>query len=176
MGINQTESDRLVMHKLAPHRDPSWRCAVWQLATTLVGFAVCWAGMLWCYRSGWCWLAVCLLPLTAAFLVRLFILQHQYVDAYWRSHSQWDYVAAALSGSSYYRLPKVLPWFTANIGLHHIHHLDSRIPNYRLQRCVDEHPDLRVGRMLSLWESWFCLSMRLWDEQKGQMVGFPRRV
>jgi omega-6 fatty acid desaturase (delta-12 desaturase) len=106
--------------------------------------------------------------------VWLFYVQHQYEDTYWRHHPDWSYVDAAMYGSSYYRLPKILQWFTANIGLHHIHHLDSRIPNYRLQNCLEENPELNCAPTLSLWESLSCAGFKLWDEQQGQMVGFPR--
>lgn len=106
--------------------------------------------------------------------VWLFYVQHQYEDAYWQPHDRWDYVAAALAGSSHYQLPRVLHWFTANIGLHHLHHLDSRIPNYRLRRCLAEHPELQAVHSLSLWESLSCAALKLWDEEQGRMVGFPR--
>lgn len=105
--------------------------------------------------------------------VWMFYVQHQYEDTYWRHRADWSYVDAALYGSSYYRLPKIFQWFTANIGLHHIHHLDSRIPNYRLQQCHDENPGLQCARTISAWESLACLSYKLWDEDKRQMVGYP---
>ena len=76
-----------------------------------------------------------------------------------------------MKGSSYYRLPKVLQWFTGSIGLHHIHHLDARIPNYFLQACHDEYPELAVVEF-SLWESWECLNAKLWDPKRRVMVGF----
>lgn len=106
--------------------------------------------------------------------VWLFYVQHQYEETYWRQRSEWSYVEAALHGSSYYRLPKVLQWFTANIGLHHIHHLDSRIPNYRLQKCLNDNPELNCAPTLSIWESLSCALLKLWDEEQRQMVGFPR--
>jgi omega-6 fatty acid desaturase (delta-12 desaturase) len=104
--------------------------------------------------------------------VWLFYVQHQYEEAFYERADEWDYVQAALSGSSHYRLPKLLQWFTASIGLHHIHHLDSRIPNYRLQQCYDEQPRLRAGKELTLWRSLRCISYKLWDEEQGKMVGF----
>ena len=75
--------------------------------------------------------------------VWLFYVQHQFRDTYWEHEPEWDFLAAGLRGSSYYALPRVLQWFTGNIGLHHIHHLNSRIPNYLLQRCLDENPPLQ---------------------------------
>ena len=105
--------------------------------------------------------------------VWMFYVQHQYEDTYWRHREDWSYVDAALHGSSYYRLPKIFQWFTANIGLHHVHHLDSRIPNYLLQQCHDQNPGLHCVRTISAWESLSCLSYKLWDEDQRQMVGFP---
>ena len=128
---------------------------------------------------GWNWQAFLLVQLPIVLIsssagVWLFYVQHQYEDTYWRHRSDWSYVEAALYGSSYYRLPKILQWFTANIGIHHIHHLDSRIPNYRLQRCMDENPELNCAPTLSLWESIPCAMLKLWDEEGQQMVGFSR--
>jgi omega-6 fatty acid desaturase (delta-12 desaturase) len=104
--------------------------------------------------------------------VWLFYVQHQYEEAFYQRADDWDYVQAAMAGSSHYRLPKVLQWFTASIGLHHIHHLDSRIPNYHLQQCHDEQPGLRAAKELTLGESLRCVNFKLWDEQRGKMVGF----
>lgn len=106
--------------------------------------------------------------------VWLFYVQHQFEPAYWRRHDRWDYVDAGTAGSSYYQLPKLLQWFTANIGLHHIHHLVSQIPNYRLQKCFDENPLLQRVKRLTLRESLSCAALKLWDEEKAEMVGFPR--
>ena len=72
--------------------------------------------------------------------VWLFYVQHQFEDTYWEGHTTWEYASAALEGSSYYRLPRVLEWMTGSIGLHHLHHADPRIPNYNLRRCHDENP------------------------------------
>ena len=107
--------------------------------------------------------------------VWLFYVQHQFEEAYWEAGSAWDFEESSLAGSSYYRLPAVLEWLTASIGIHHIHHLDSAIPNYRLRRCLDENPQLRGVRQLTLWASLGCVRCKLWDEQKRRMVGFPRK-
>lgn len=104
----------------------------------------------------------------------LFYVQHQYEDTVWEGSEEWDFHSAALGGSSYYVLPAVLQWFTGNVGLHHVHHLNSRIPNYRLQECLDGHEVLgRVSR-LTLLESLRCLHLALWDEDARKLVGFPR--
>jgi omega-6 fatty acid desaturase (delta-12 desaturase) len=102
----------------------------------------------------------------------LFYVQHQFEDVYWARHEKWDFLRAALGGSSYYKLPKVLQWCTGNIGLHHIHHLRPRIPNYRLQQCYDNIPALQAVHPVTLWESRKSLRMRLWDEAQQRMVGF----
>jgi acyl-lipid omega-6 desaturase (Delta-12 desaturase) len=101
----------------------------------------------------------------------LFYVQHHFESTYWRRHEGWNYFDAGLDGSSYYELPAVLRWFTADIGLHHVHHLDSQIPNYRLQESFDENPALQRVVRLTLWESLSCASLKLWDEEKSAMVG-----
>ena len=102
----------------------------------------------------------------------LFYVQHQFEGVYWRRHQGWDFVAAALRGSSYLALPRVLQWFTGNIGFHHIHHLDPRIPNYHLERAHREQPMLQQVPVLRLRDTMSCLSMRLYDETTRQMVSF----
>ena len=99
-------------------------------------------------------------------------VQHQYEDTYWRYREAWNYYEAGLEGSSHFVLPKVLQWFTANVGLHHIHHLCSQIPNYRLQRCVDEIPALQDVTRFTIVESLKTLRMTLWDEDGRLLVGF----
>ena len=92
--------------------------------------------------------------------VWLFYVQHQYEGVYWARHEEWDPFRAALDGSSYYKLPKVLQWFTGNIGLHHIYHLRPRIPNYHLQPCYDQVPAMQAistrKRMITLNRDGFC--------------------
>ena len=102
----------------------------------------------------------------------LFYVQHQFEKGYWASHEEWDPLQAALEGSSFYKLPKILQWFSGNIGLHHIHHLRPRIPNYNLQRCMDAFPAMREVEPLTLWKSLKSLRLRLWDEHRRRMVGF----
>jgi acyl-lipid omega-6 desaturase (Delta-12 desaturase) len=100
----------------------------------------------------------------------LFYVQHHFEATYWRRHDRWNYFDAGLEGSSYYKLPALLRWLTADIGLHHVHHLDSQIPNYRLQECFDENPALQRVVQLTLWDSLSCASLKLWDEEKSEMV------
>jgi acyl-lipid omega-6 desaturase (Delta-12 desaturase) len=102
----------------------------------------------------------------------LFFVQHQYEQAYWQPHDRWDFFRSAFEGSSYYRLPRLLQWFTGNIGFHHIHHLESRIPNYNLPACFAAVPELRRSVTLSLRDSMRCSRLKLWDEQLQRMVTF----
>jgi omega-6 fatty acid desaturase (delta-12 desaturase) len=102
----------------------------------------------------------------------MFFIQHQYEHAYWQPEEQWDFERSALDGSSYYRLPPVLRWFTGNIGFHHIHHLDSRIPNYNLADCFVNVPELRQSVTIGVWKSLQLPRLKLWDEQRQRMVSF----
>ncbi|NCO32652.1 MAG: fatty acid desaturase [Armatimonadetes bacterium CG2_30_59_28] len=104
--------------------------------------------------------------------VWLFYVQHQFEGVYWARHEDWDYVDAALEGSSLYQLPKVLQWFTGNIGFHHIHHLSPRIPNYYLEKCQKENPAFQQVRQISLLSSLKSLAFRLWDEEQRRLVGY----
>jgi acyl-lipid omega-6 desaturase (Delta-12 desaturase) len=102
----------------------------------------------------------------------LFYVQHQYEDAYWQSSSGWSYADAALRGSSYLKLPKVLQFFSGNIGLHHVHHLSARIPNYNLQRAHDENPIFHEVPTLSLSDGLRSVRLKLWDADRGRLVTF----
>ncbi len=103
--------------------------------------------------------------------VWLFYVQHNYEGTSWLRHKDWDYYRAALEGSSYYKLPALLNWFTGNIGLHHIHHLGPRIPNYNLPRALRDIPALQI-HPLTLRQSLRSLRLRLWDEKNHKMVGW----
>jgi omega-6 fatty acid desaturase (delta-12 desaturase) len=102
----------------------------------------------------------------------LFYVQHQFEDAYWQESGGWSYADAALRGSSYLKLPKVLQFFSGNIGLHHVHHLNARIPNYNLQRAHDENPIFHGVPTLSFMDGMRAVRLKLWDERSGRMVGF----
>jgi omega-6 fatty acid desaturase (delta-12 desaturase) len=102
----------------------------------------------------------------------LFYVQHQFEGVYWARHEEWDRVRAALEGSSYYKLAKVLQWFTGNIGLHHIHHIRPRIPNYNLQQAYDEVPVFQAVEPLTMRRSLKSLRMNLWDEEQQKLVSF----
>jgi acyl-lipid omega-6 desaturase (Delta-12 desaturase) len=117
-------------------------------------------------------LQVFVMWLAGAAGIWMFYVQHQFEKVYWVHSSQWDYLDSALKGASCYQLPKLLQWFTGNIGFHHIHHLSPRIPNYFLERCYKENPLLRANTTLNLITGLKSLSLRLWDEQAQRMVGF----
>ena len=103
--------------------------------------------------------------------VWLFYVQHQFEGTYWARNDRWDFAQAALKGSSYYKLPRLLQWFSGNIGVHHIHHLSPRTPNYLLQKCYDENPVLHK-EPLAFWTSLRCIFLNLWDEQQQKLVSF----
>jgi omega-6 fatty acid desaturase (delta-12 desaturase) len=104
--------------------------------------------------------------------VWLFYIQHQFEGVYWSRHEDWDSVKASLYGSSYYKLPGVIQWFTGNIGLHHIHHLRSRIPNYNLQKAHDVTEAFLNIDPLTIRKSFTCLRLKLWDEKAQRLVEF----
>jgi omega-6 fatty acid desaturase (delta-12 desaturase) len=104
----------------------------------------------------------------------MFYVQHQFEDVYWEHAKEWDYTKAALEGSSFYKLPRVLQWFSGNIGFHHIHHLSPRIPNYNLERCHQANELFQHVQPITLLSSLKLASLRLWDEQQQKLVGWSR--
>jgi omega-6 fatty acid desaturase (delta-12 desaturase) len=104
--------------------------------------------------------------------VWLFYVQHQFEDVYWENTEAWSYADAALRGSSYLKLPKVLQFFTGNIGLHHVHHLSARVPNYNLQAAHDSNPVFHDVPTLTLADGMRCMRLKLWDEDQGRLVGW----
>jgi omega-6 fatty acid desaturase (delta-12 desaturase) len=102
----------------------------------------------------------------------LFFIQHQFEETVWEGSEDWTFQVAALFGSSYYALHPVLNWFTGSIGLHHIHHLNSMIPNYRLKECLEASPELRTMNRITLWDSFGCARLKLWDAEQRRLVTF----
>ena len=152
----------------------TWKRERANILFTNLGLAILHGG--WLLTMGWQSYLAIVFPtvwLASAAGIWLFYVQHQYEDAYYQPKDEWNYALAALDGSSHYRLPKVLQWFSGNIGLHHLHHLDSKIPNYRLEKVLAAHPELKAGVEINLWSSLKCSSMKLWDEEAGIMVKFP---
>lgn len=106
-------------------------------------------------------------------------VQHHFEDNYWVQHPEWSFEQAAIEGSSFYDLPRILHWFTADIGYHHIHHLLPRIPNYRLRECFEAFPELQNVNRIGLRDSLGCARLSLWDPEQGRMIGFedlPKKV
>ena len=110
--------------------------------------------------------------LAAAMGVWLFFVQHQFEGTYWARDGAWEFHEAAFRGSSHYDLPAPLRWLTANIGIHHVHHLCSKIPYYRLGQVVRDEPALKPAGRLTLWQSRDCVGLALWDEASGRLISF----
>ena len=104
--------------------------------------------------------------------VWLFYVQHQFEGVYWERQEDWDFVDAAIKGSSFYKLPRILQWFSGNIGFHHLHHLSPTIPNYNLERCHKADPRFQEVKPITLWPSFKSLSFRFWDEQQRILIGY----
>lgn len=142
------------------------------LCTDLVLFSIV---ALLCWRIGWQHFLLVWAPpamLAGSVGIWLFYVQHQYEDAYWQSGDEWSYADAALRGSSYLKLPRVLQFFTGNIGLHHVHHLNARIPNYNLERAHRENPVFHQVPTLSLLDGLRAVNLKLWDQESRKLVSF----
>jgi omega-6 fatty acid desaturase (delta-12 desaturase) len=113
-----------------------------------------------------------LVPLAGGTGIWLFYVQHQFAGTYWQRTQEWSYTDAALRGSSYLRLPKVLQFFTGSIGLHHVHHFNPKIPHYKLQHAADENPIFRSVPRLSLWDGLRAVKFKLWDESQRGLVSW----
>jgi len=110
--------------------------------------------------------------IAASIGIWLFYVQHQFEGAWWARNDRWTLHEAALHGSSHVHLPAVMRWFTANIGAHHVHHLGSRIPFYRLPDVMEAHPQLKTMSRITLFEALRAARLSLWDEARGRMVSF----
>jgi omega-6 fatty acid desaturase (delta-12 desaturase) len=162
---------------IEPRMVPRWARARFgrKIIATDVALLALWAGL--CALAGW--RAVLLVQLVPALLagavgIWLFYVQHQFEDVYWERSERWSYAASALHGSSHLRLPKWLQFFTGNIGLHHVHHLHARIPNYNLQRAHDENPIFHGARELGAWDAVLALRLKLYDERSARLVSFAQ--
>jgi omega-6 fatty acid desaturase (delta-12 desaturase) len=118
------------------------------------------------------WVGLPVLHIASAVGGWMFFVQHQFEETTWEQAEGWDFQVAALLGSSYYQLPRLLNWFTGNIGLHHIHHLSSMIPNYRLHDCLAASPELKSINRLTLRDSLKCTRLKLWDETHRRLIAF----
>jgi omega-6 fatty acid desaturase (delta-12 desaturase) len=140
---------------------------------TNIGIVSLAVGVVW--LLGWQALVLVHLPIVvmaASAGVWLFYVQHQFEDTHWAPASDWSFGEAALHGSSYYDLPRVLNWLTANIGIHHVHHLASRIPYYRLPEVLRDYPELKAIGRISIADSLASVKLVLWDERHKKLVSF----
>ena len=135
---------------------------------------VVWVAIASYFLGFWAVMAVSVTIMTIAAAVGtwLFYVQHQFERTYWEHTPEWSYVLAAMAGSSYYKLPRILQYFTGNIGFHHIHHLSPRVPNYELERCHNENPIFQRVTTIGIWESFRTASLTLWDEKNDRLVSF----
>jgi omega-6 fatty acid desaturase (delta-12 desaturase) len=149
-----------------------WRPWISAIATN-AGIALSAGVMIWVFGLG-PFLAVHLpvMLLAASMGVWLFYVQHQFEHVAWDRNANWNLQHAALSGSSHYDLPAVLGWFTANIGVHHVHHLSSRIPFYRIRDVLRDHPELHEIGRVTLFQSFRSVRLALWDETRQKLVSF----
>ena len=163
----------VLRHRFPLGHDRSGRQAwISAMATNLAAAALI-ATLIWLVGTGTFLLVQLPITLLAAALgVWLFYVQHQFEDTYWAEDGTWSPQEAALRGSSHYDLPAALRWLTANIGLHHIHHLASRIPYYRLPRAMRDNPELQGAPRLTLWQSLGCVRLTLWCETQRRLITF----
>jgi acyl-lipid omega-6 desaturase (Delta-12 desaturase) len=146
------------------------RYSVYWTNLAVLGMA---AGLTWAFGlKAYLLIQLTVLMVAGAAGFWLFYVQHQFDEVYWERGDDWDYTAAALQGSSFYKLPKVLQWFSGNIGYHHIHHLSPRIPNYHLEKCHKAEPLFQTVKPITLFSSLKSLTFRLWDEQHHKLVGY----
>jgi acyl-lipid omega-6 desaturase (Delta-12 desaturase) len=156
----------------SPKADQRHRRSVWRLNWVLLGTA---ALLSWIFGIA-PYLLIQSIAMTVAGAIGLwlFYVQHQFEGVYWERGDTWDYTQAALHGSSYYKLPKVLQWLSGNIGFHHIHHLSPRIPNYNLQRCHESNRLFQEVTTITLTTSLRSLKLRFWDEHRRKLVGYAQ--
>lgn len=143
---------------------------IWMTNAAMVGLGVI-ASMLLDWRVVWL-IYVPAFYLAGAVGIWLFFVQHQFEEAYWERSKRWDYATAAITGSTHLKLPAVLNWFTGHIGLHHVHHLGPKIPNYRLKKAHEENPVFQEAPVITLKSAFKALRLALWDEERGRMIGF----
>ena len=163
-----------IIHQRFPKQraDARERRSVWQMNLALLAMVL---GLGWVFGPvRYLIIQSIIIGVVGAAGLWMFYIQHQFEDAYWEHHEDWDFTAAALQGSSFYQLPRVLQWLTGNIGYHHIHHLSPRIPNYNLERCHRSHPVFRQVRPITIRTSLKSLAYRLWDEKLHKLVGYRR--
>jgi omega-6 fatty acid desaturase (delta-12 desaturase) len=163
---------------LVQHRLPvdlmraGWRPWASAMATNAVAAVGFFAMGSWLGWGPFLLIHLSIVAMAASLGVWLFYVQHQFEETHWSRQDRWRRDEAALHGSSYYDLPTPLRWLTANIGVHHVHHLDCRIPFYRLGEVLKERPELKTIGRITVGDSLRCMKLALWDEHRGRMVSF----
>jgi len=161
---------------LVQHRIPSAKAPPrekWSVYWTNLGILALGAAMSWMFGFKiYLFLQFAVIVIAGTSGVWLFYVQHQFEGVYWARGDDWDYAEAALKGSSFYKLPKILQWFSGSIGYHHIHHLSPRIPNYSLERCHKAEPLFQTVKPITLLTSLKSFRFRLWDEHRRELVGY----
>ena len=163
----------ILQHRLpVSMMSPDWKSWASVLGTNL-GIAALAVALIWLVGAGPFFMVHLPIVLLASSIgVWLFYVQHQFEETFWEEDRDWNVHDAALYGSSHYDLPGFLPWLTAHIGVHHVHHLYSRIPYYRLPQVLRDFPELGNVRRITLMESFRCVRLRLWDEGRRRLVTF----
>ncbi len=159
----------VIAHRIPPSKGKRERASVWW-----TNFSLAAAITLMCWLIGWQTYVLVQLPIvmiSATMGIWLFYVQHNFDPTYWDHQEGWEFVKAGLQGSSFYKLPRILQWFSGNIGLHHIHHLSAKIPNYNLPRCYEENSIFHV-KPLTILTSLKSLSLRLYDEERKMLIGW----
>lgn len=154
--------------RILPHSGPRERWSVRGTNAVLLAIVVTCA--LTMGIGSYLMVQIPIIVLAATMALWLFYCQHQFEDTYWARHETWDFETAALRGSSYFRMSRVLQWFTGNIGFHHIHHLNPRIPNYYLEASHQAHPRFQEATTMTFWSSRAAFTLKLWDEERQKLV------
>ena len=167
----------ILQHRLPWGNTKQLRTKHWiSTLATNAGLFVLYGTLIWTLGAGPALLVIVPSVLIGASIgVWMFYIQHQFEDTQWERNPEWSRESAALYGSSYYDLPAPLMWITGNIGIHHVHHLSSRIPFYHLKKTLKTHPELKSIARLTLWQSLKCVNLHLWCEQTKKMVSFAGR-
>lgn len=162
-----------LIHRIPDDYSKSWTAERRELALTNVILFTLWATLIFVFGFKLLFFGY-FLPLWFAATTGawMFYVQHQYEDAYWEHEDSWNYTEAAIKGSSFYKLPKLLQWFSGNIGYHHVHHLTPKIPNYYLEECHESDKMFQQAKHLTIPGSIRAAFLALWDEENKRLISF----
>ena len=163
----------LILQRLTHRIDPSWKKErKWVHITNGLIVLTALPLILWLGWQNFFGIELPIVAITSCLGVWLFYVQHTFEDTYFSPDSSWDWLKSSLKGSSHYDLPVFLHFLSGNTGFHHIHHLDSLIPNYSLRDCYDQNPELQIGYKVSLLQSLQAIPLALWDENQQKLISF----